>query len=112
MVAGFIDTVTLNAASTVAAGVGGDVDARGCTVLAVYQTGVGTISGGALVIETAADSGYAGTWSQVLTLDPTDVSGGKTQGIALPTGAYNWLRGRITTDLTGGGTITVRVVGS
>lgn len=87
-------------------------DAKGYSTLSVYQTGLGTITGGTILIEEAPTKAYAGTWSLVLTLDATLVTGGATQATALPIGAYAWVRGRISNTITGGGIMSVFLVGA
>ncbi len=87
------------------------VNAQGYPYLTVYQTGVGTISGGTILIEEAPTFDYAGLWSLILTLDATDVSGGATQATACPPGAYSWVRARITATITGGGNESLLLVG-
>jgi len=79
-----------------------------------YVIGTGTVSGGTVLIEEAdanpetGPGGYSGTWSLVYTVTASDVSGGKQKAIHL-TGpnSYGYLRARVSSDITGGGTITV-----
>ncbi len=71
--------------------------------------GSGTISGGTLLIE-EADYGddeppYSGTWSQLVSVACSDVTGGAQKGVHLSLGAYGYLRARISSAVTGGGTI-------
>lgn len=108
---GFINEnagVLLDAVTT---GTGRALDARGCQLLTAYSTGNGTTSGGTVLIETAPVEGYTGTWSTAATLTASDVSGNKTKGTALPIGAYNYVRARVSSNITGGGTITVVLSG-
>lgn len=104
---GFLDVSMLDTQTATQTGI--SIDCRGYNAPAVYMTGSGTISGGVAVITEAPTANYAGTWSTVLTLDPTDVSAGKTQGNALPAGAYNFLRVEITSTITGGGNVSFRL---
>lgn len=83
--------------------------------IAIYVTGTGTsISAGVITIETAdydlERTGavvYSGTWSSVATVNATDVSGGKQKHVPLTTGAYSWVRTRISTTVTGTGSPAV-----
>ena len=87
-------------------------NAGGYASLTVYQTGVGTISAGTVLIEEAPTADYTGTWSLLLTLDATDVTGGATQATACPLGAYAYIRARISVTVTGGGDMSVFLVGA
>ena len=44
----------------------GAIDCRTFSTLVLYQTSVGTIAGGVVVIEEAATADYAGTWSTIV----------------------------------------------
>jgi hypothetical protein len=77
-----------------------------------YFQSNGTTSGGTLVIEEAAypDPGpvYAGTWSTVgSTINASSFTGTAQIAYHISPNAYSYLRVRIATDITGGGTVTV-----
>jgi hypothetical protein len=73
--------------------------------------GAGTISGGAVVIESAHAQDYSGTWNELDNLDATTLSGGKLYGNTFPMPPGAFVRIRISSDITGGGTIEGRVNG-
>ena len=77
--------------------------------IVTYVTGTGTIDGGSLTIEEAADEGYLGTWSEIDTVDLTDVTGGAGVAVHLDVAAYRAIRWRIDDAVTGGGSVTVSV---
>ncbi len=89
------------------------IDCRSFSNLTLYSTGAGTVSGGVVVIEEAATADYSGTWSAIAGLtDPTAASGGKTIAVHLITGAYGFLRARLTTQISGGGSWSLDLVGN
>lgn len=94
-------------------GNGNAVDVKGiCRELAFFVDGTGTISAGTLQIEEARSTAYAGTWSPLATaLDLTTLSGTKATVVRV-TGVFQAVRARLTADVTGGGSVTVEVVGS
>lgn len=111
---GFVDQDSLGnteGGTGVTTGTGAAIDCRGLQLVTAYQTSYGTTTGGTILIETAPISGYTGTWSQAASLDPNDTTGGKTKGTALPIGAYSWVRARVSSDVTGGGTVAIRLTG-
>lgn len=110
---GYLSVPLLDDATT---GTSGSQACHGFSNLTIYVDGQGTISGGTLVIEeawwnAARENTYAGTWSQIGTVDLTDVSGGAQ--LAYHAGgsggsfAYANVRVRVSSDVTGGGTISV-----
>jgi len=70
----------------------------------------GTVSGGTILIEQSDQSGYSGTWNQLATIDAANLSAG-TDGFGTYPGPMNFIRARITSDITGGGTVSVRFNG-
>lgn len=87
------------------------INRLGAEEISLYVRGSGTISGGTLLIE-EADYGddeppYSGTWSQLVSVACSDVTGGAQKGVHLSLGAYGYLRARISSAVTGGGTIAV-----
>jgi len=100
--------VTLSAATT---GTGTSCDCGNWDYVSINMIGTGTISGGAVIIEESDTSVYTGTWSTITTLAPADVTGGATKTVKLPAAQYSWLRGRVTSTVTGGGSITIAFKG-
>ncbi len=75
-------------------------------------TSEGTTSGGTLVIEESDLDPYTGTWSQIgATINASAFTGGVKQCYHIRMGAGMFLRVRIATDVTGGGTVTVTLAG-
>lgn len=80
--------------------------------------GVGTVSGGTILIEEAHDAEYTGTWDTLLSITAADISGGEVgmyrvdPAVVPPELIIRALRARISSDITGGGSVTVRIVGS
>lgn len=99
------------------AGDGGmPVDVSCYTNLTFYVSGDGTIDGGVVTFYEAdfdaqKDGAYGGTWSAIGTANAVDVTGGAQ--LAYHCGgsggafAYGYVRAEITTDVTGGGTLSV-----
>ncbi len=106
---------------TATTGTGQIVTCAGAVVeLVVVIKGTGTISSGALTLEeahTAPKGSYGGTWSNILgtqtatTIDLTAVSGGK-QLVYHIKGCFWDVRPRISTNVGGGGSITVVMFGA
>ena len=95
------------------------VNIRPFQAVTVYVIGTGTISDGVLTLEEATydfdqDGTYAGTWSAIDTVDCTSVSGGAqfAYHVGGPGGlfAFDWIRARITTAVSGGGAISAVLV--
>lgn len=70
----------------------------------------GTVSGGTIVIEQASTRDYAGTWYVLDTIDAANAAAG-TEGYGTYPGVIGFLRPRITSDITGGGTVSVYLNG-
>ena len=90
--------------------------AGACQTLTVVIEGDATTSGGTIAIEEAfyrqeVDPYYAGTWSNIQTVNASDVSGGK-QFVIHANGSFWAVRTRIATDITGGGTVSTWAWGS
>lgn len=66
----------------------------------------GTVSGGAVQFEEAASSDYSGTWTAI---DLSQSPATSTRQAVRKTGSYSYVRARITSNITGGGSITARV---
>ncbi len=68
--------------------------------------GTGTVSAGGVLWETAHTSGYSGAWRAISAeLFPT----ADTVVSATYEGPLHWVRCRVTTAVTGGGSVTVRM---
>ncbi len=85
------------------------IDVHGADEITIYLQSNGTTSGGTVVIEEASYDPdgpvYSGTWSQIgATINASAFTGTAQQAIHLPTAAYHFIRVRIATDITGGGT--------
>lgn len=79
--------------------------------VSVALQGTGTTSGGAVTIEECyydpevTRGGYTGTWSTITTVNASDITGGKQ--VVVHVAASVWaLRARISSDITGGGSIS------
>jgi hypothetical protein len=82
-----------------------------------YITGNGTTSSGVVTIEeadwnVAKDTPFSGTWSEITTVNASDVSGGVQKAIHLPVANYHFVRPRISTVIGGGGTVSVVITGT
>ena len=88
-------------------GNGNEVDMRGQSgAYMLTVVGTGTVSTGAVQWETAPTSGYSGTWSplgQAITVVSGEV---KQQQF---TGPLHKVRARLSTSVTGGGSVTVHM---
>jgi len=95
------------------------IDVQGLTYLTFYLMGHGTTSGGTITYEESTDDPsvsnqlYGGTWSIIGTANnASDVSANKQKATHLTVSAYHRVRARISDAITGGGTISVVLVGS
>jgi hypothetical protein len=66
--------------------------------------GNGAVSAGAVIIESANDLNYSGTWNQVVA--PVTVTANAEQGSTIDAPPGGFLRARVTTTIVGG-TVTV-----
>jgi len=99
-----LDTVTTGA---------GQFDASSYQALTFYLSSVGTTSGGVVSIEEAdwnpsGGSPYTGTWSVITTVNASSFTGGVQLAyhVSSPT-AFAFVRARVSSTITGGGTISV-----
>ncbi len=112
-VAPFSPMTLMNAVTT---GTGGILLVAGDSErLTISVLGSGTISGGTLILE---ESYYnpegpvsAGTWSQLVSVTASTLSGGVEQIYHFPASIWA-VRARISSNITGGGTITVTAWGN
>lgn len=80
--------------------------------ITLYLQSIGTTSGGTVTIEEAGwskdEKPYGGTWSKVADVNASTFSGGAqaAQHLSSPT-PYQYLRVRISSNITGGGTVAV-----
>lgn len=74
-----------------------------------YIEGSGVTSGGTISLETARTKDYTGTWSVLQSVNASDVNGNAVKSVSF-TGNFLAVRGRISSDITGGGSVTVEVV--
>jgi hypothetical protein len=102
--AAFLNQVVLSALTT---GTGTAVDlSQGARGVTVYVEASGTVTGGTVRIEEAGDTSFSGTWSAIQDVTPVTNS---SVAVHLPD-CYAALRPRITSNITGGATVSVRVV--
>jgi hypothetical protein len=89
---------------------------QGYGSVAIYVIGAGTITGGTVMIETAdyaqasEQAGYGGTWSPVLPVPAVNVTGNAQQMIVLPPAPYSYVRTRVSSAITGGGSVSTTLL--
>lgn len=88
---------------------------RESITLYMSSAGTGTTTGGTVLLETAdydpaVDPLYSGTWSTVQTIDPNDFTGLKVKAYLIAPVAYSALRLRISSAITGGGSVSATVI--
>jgi hypothetical protein len=80
-------------------------------IITFYFRSVGTTSGGTLLIEEADwdlnEHPYSGTWSQIGSVSASTFTGGAQLAQHLSDSSYGYLRVRISSTITGGGTVLV-----
>lgn len=96
---------SLNAATT---GTGRAIPMQECRQIIWTIEGVGTVTGGTVVIETADTVDYSGTWYELDSISPT--SNAAFAG-TYPAASSGFVRARVTSNITGGGSVTVRING-
>lgn len=77
----------------------------------VTFTSEGTTSGGTIIIEESDLRSYTGTWSQLLSQAASGFTGGAKLCAHIRLGAAGWVRARVSSTITGGGTVTVTISG-
>lgn len=80
--------------------------------LTIWFTSVGTTSGGTLIIEETDLVGSPATWSQIASVSAADFTGGAKKAYHIAAGSGVYLRVRISSAITGGGTVYVTVSGN
>lgn len=98
---------SLDAATT---GTGTAIPFQDCRQVGWFVTTSGMISGGTIIIEHAPTSNYAGTWYQLDSIAATDADTG-AGGLGTFPGPLQFVRARISSNITGGGNVTVRLNG-
>ena len=101
-------SISLNAATT---GTGTAIPFNDSRQVNWLVEGAGTIGGGTVVIESAHAHAYAGTWNELDSVDASTLTGGALYGNTFPHVPGGFVRARISSNITGGGTITVRLNG-
>jgi hypothetical protein len=76
-----------------------------------YFRGIGTTSGGTILVEEAdwgpQEQPYTGTWSLVTTVAASSITGNQQFAYHPPNACYGWIRVRISSAITGGGSVYV-----
>lgn len=94
------------------------IPVRGASNVSFYLNSTGTTSSGVIMIETTTQitsepdapvfGVTTGGYPSITTINASDVSGGLQKFVALPPNvAYGFVRGRISTAIGGGGTVTL-----
>ena len=78
----------------------------------VTYTGNGVTSGGTILLEESDQDTYTGTWSLIETVSAATVTGNVKSSHHIRIGAGLSMRSRISSTITGGGTVTVSVTGA
>lgn len=78
----------------------------------VTFTSEGTTSGGTILIEESDLPSYTGTWSQIASQLASGFTGNAKLCTHVQLGAGGWVRARVSSTVTGGGTATVTVSGA
>lgn len=97
------------------------IDVRGKAYLVFYCTSTGTTSGGVVSFEEAAPANFTtnsppvfgaatGSYSSITTKNASDFSGGAQVAVHVSVAAYCFVRARISTAISGGGTVSVGLV--
>src|SRR5262245_12309744 len=107
---GTIDPVTKTLVG-VTSGVSLPIDRSNHLYNTIAMMGIGTLTGGTILIEEAdwvpPAMPYSGTWSTLQTVQANTLTGGAQVLVHLAASAYAYLRVRIGSAATGGGTLAV-----
>lgn len=98
--------IKLQDAATTGNGSAVDCKGEGGEYSFSLETSNATVAGGSVQFEEAASPSYAGTWSPIGPAITPVQNGVQTVKV---TGAFNAVRARIATNITGGATVTARV---
>lgn len=101
------DSRSLNAATT---GTGTVIAFNDCRQVSWHAVTSGTISGGTIIIEHAPTADYAGTWNELDSISATAADAGSA-GFGTYPGPILFVRARISSNITGGGNVTVYLNG-
>lgn len=78
-------------------------------VITIFLRSVGTTSGGTVLIEEAdwgaQEMPYNGTWSQIASIAASSFTGGAQVAAHISDSSYRWVRVRISSPITGGGSV-------
>ena len=90
------------------------IDTSGLSLTTVYLRSVGTTSGGTVLVETAdwgpLEPVYSGTWATIATILASSFSGGTQTQVAISPSALRYVRVRISSTISGGGTILASAI--
>jgi len=100
-------TKSLSAATT---GTGRAIPLSDCRQISWFIEISGTVSGGTIIIEHAEQIDYAETWQQLDSITAANITAG-TEGSGTFAGPVGFVRARISSNITGGGSITARLNG-
>ncbi len=100
-------------AGSISAASGTVIALHDCRQVAYTLTGSGTVTGGVVVFESSDDASYTGTWMQIDTIDFSTqaLTNAKWQAPPFPAGLGGFYRLRISSDVTGTGSITGTING-
>ena len=76
----------------------------------VYLRGTGTIVSGSIVIEEASDLLFSGTWSSLVTVAASTLSGGVETAVHIDA-VVGAVRARVSVAIGGGGNVSANVLG-
>lgn len=107
-------TIQANPSQVVTLQVAGTTTGNGTAVVCTpriknhsfFVLGTGVTSGGTISIEEAEDPAYAGTWSVIQSVNASSVTGTACQVVHFTASCFA-LRARVSSNITGGGTIQV-----
>lgn len=106
-----VDAFGASAVAGVTTGTSQPVARENDGILSFYFRSLGITSGGTLLIE-EADWGpnelpYSGTWSLIATVLASAFSNNVQLAVHVADSSYGWVRVRISSDITGGGSVLV-----
>jgi hypothetical protein len=89
------------------------IDCSGLGVSTVYLRSVGTTSSGTVLVE-GADWGpletiYSGTWATIASIAASTFTGGAQTQVSLANSSQRWVRVRISSGISGGGTMLASI---
>lgn len=92
------------------------IDVSSCEALVLRLFSTGTTSGGTIIFEEAewdelTQQPYTGTWSQIASIAASSFTGTASTMYHVSPNCFDNVRVRISSDITGGGTITASLRG-